>query len=145
MPAEGNRLAGLIVRRVKWEGSVASGLVTSFACDDVVPGGGINQILPHPGDPELREDYARDANAYVSLAVRGNGPIPRPAGFPWPWGDALPVVEEAAPDVRVINLETIVIRSASVTESSRPLARGLVLTFTSADCLELGEVRPHRA
>jgi len=57
MPAEGNRLAGLIVRRVKREGSVASGLVTLFACGDVMPGGGINQILnclelgearPHP-------------------------------------------------------------------------------------------------
>ena len=30
----------------------------------------------------------------------------------WPWGDALPVVEQAAPDVRVINLETSVTRSA---------------------------------
>ena len=91
---------------------MASGLVTLFACGDVMPGRGIDQILPHPGDPELREHYARDANAYVRLAERANGPIPRPAGFSWPWGDALPVVEEAAPDVRVINLETSVTRSA---------------------------------
>ena len=62
--------------------------------------------------PELREDYASDANAYVRLAERVNGPIPRPAGFSWPWGDALPVLEEAAPDVRVINLETSITRSA---------------------------------
>ena len=96
----------------KWKGSVASGLVTLFACGDVMPGRGVDQILPHPGDPELREDYASDANAYVRLAVRANGPIPRPVGFSWPWGDALPVVEEAAPDVRVINLETSVTRSA---------------------------------
>jgi poly-gamma-glutamate capsule biosynthesis protein CapA/YwtB (metallophosphatase superfamily) len=91
---------------------VASGLVTLFACGDVMPGRGVDQILPHPGDPELREDYASDANTYVRLAVRANGPIPRPVGFTWPWGDALPVVEEAAPDVRVINLETSVTRSA---------------------------------
>ena len=87
-------------------------LVTLFACGDVMPGRGIDQILPHPGDPELREDYASDANAYVRLAERVNGPIPRPVGFSWPWGDALPVVKETAPDVRVINLETSVTRSA---------------------------------
>ena len=91
---------------------MTSELVTLFACGDVMPGRGVDQILPHPGDPELREDYVRDANEYVTLAERANGPIPRPAGFSWPWGDAVAVVEEAAPDVRVINLETSVTRSA---------------------------------
>ena len=71
---------------------MSTGLVTLFACGDVMPGRGIDQILPHPGDPELREAYAGDANAYVRLAERANGPIPRPAGFSWPWGDALPVL-----------------------------------------------------
>jgi poly-gamma-glutamate capsule biosynthesis protein CapA/YwtB (metallophosphatase superfamily) len=112
MSAAGNRLACLIVRWAKWKGSVASVLVMLFACGDVMPGRGVDQILPHPGDPELREHYASDANAYVRLAERANGPIPRPVGFSWPWGDALPVVAEAAPDVRVINLETSVTRSA---------------------------------
>jgi len=92
--------------------SMTTGLVTLFACGDVMPGRGIDQILPHPGDPELRELYVGDANAYVRLAERANGPIPRPAGFSWPWGDALAVLEEAAPAVRVINLETSVTRSA---------------------------------
>jgi poly-gamma-glutamate capsule biosynthesis protein CapA/YwtB (metallophosphatase superfamily) len=91
---------------------LASGLVTLFACGDVMPGRGVDQILPHPGHPELREEYAKDANVYVRLAERANGPIPRPAGFSWPWGDALSAVEEAAADVRVINLETSVTRSA---------------------------------
>jgi poly-gamma-glutamate capsule biosynthesis protein CapA/YwtB (metallophosphatase superfamily) len=91
---------------------MAGRLVTLFACGDVMPGRGIDQILPHPGDPQLREDYVRDANAYVRLAVRANGPIPRPAGFSWPWGGALPEVEATAPDARVINLETSVTRSA---------------------------------
>ena len=72
---------------------------------------GVDQVLPHPGDPELREDYASDANAYVRLAERANGPVPRPAGFSWPWGDALPVLEEAAPAVRMMNLECSVTRS----------------------------------
>jgi len=91
---------------------MGTGLVTLFACGDVMPGRGIDQILPHPGDPELREHYADDANAYVRLAERANGPIGRPVSFSWPWGDALPVLEEAAPAVRIINLETSVTRSA---------------------------------
>jgi poly-gamma-glutamate capsule biosynthesis protein CapA/YwtB (metallophosphatase superfamily) len=90
---------------------MASRLVTLFGCGDVMPGRGIDQILPHPADPELREDYASDANAYVRLAERANGPIPRPVSFSWPWGEALRVIEAAAPDVRVINLETSVTRS----------------------------------
>jgi poly-gamma-glutamate capsule biosynthesis protein CapA/YwtB (metallophosphatase superfamily) len=91
---------------------MAGRLVKLFACGDVMPGRGIDQILPQPGDPGLRERGASDANAYVRLAERANGPIPRPAGFSWPWGDALPAVEEAAPDARIINLETSVTRSA---------------------------------
>jgi poly-gamma-glutamate capsule biosynthesis protein CapA/YwtB (metallophosphatase superfamily) len=75
-------------------------------------GRGIDQILPHPGNPGLREDHASDANAYVRLAERVNGPIPRPAGFSCPWGDALPVLKETAPDVRIINRETSVTRNA---------------------------------
>jgi len=91
---------------------MASELMTLFACGDVMPGRGVDQILPHPGHPELREDYVSDADAYVRLAERANGPIPRPVSFSWPWGDALPVLDEEAPDVRVINLETSVTRSA---------------------------------
>ena len=58
---------------------MGTGLVTLVACGDVMPGRGVDQVLPHPGDPELREDYASDANAYIRLAERANGPIPRPA------------------------------------------------------------------
>ena len=90
---------------------VGDGVVTVFVCGDVMPGRGVDQILPHPGDPELREPYARDARAYVDLAEDAHGPIPRPAGFGWPWGDALRVLEEIAPDVRVINLETSITAS----------------------------------
>jgi poly-gamma-glutamate synthesis protein (capsule biosynthesis protein) len=90
---------------------VGDGVVTVFACGDVMPGRGVDQILPHPGDPELREPYVRDARAYVDLAEDAHGPIPRPVSFGWPWGDALRVLEEIAPDVRVINLETSITAS----------------------------------
>jgi hypothetical protein len=90
---------------------VGDGVVTVFACGDVMPGRGVDQILPHPGDPELREPYVRDARAYVDLAEDAHGPIPRPVSFGWPWGDALRVLDEIAPDVRVINLETSITAS----------------------------------
>jgi poly-gamma-glutamate capsule biosynthesis protein CapA/YwtB (metallophosphatase superfamily) len=90
---------------------VGSDLVTVFFCGDVMLGRGVDQILPHPGEPALREGYIRDARAYVELAEAVNGPIPRPVGFDWPWGDALAVLDEAAPAARVVNLETSVTRS----------------------------------
>jgi poly-gamma-glutamate capsule biosynthesis protein CapA/YwtB (metallophosphatase superfamily) len=93
-------------------GGMAGGLVTLFLCGDVMLGRGVDQILPHPGDPELREEYVRDARTYVRLAEHANGPIPWPVSFGWPWGDALAALAEAAPDARVINLETSVTRSA---------------------------------
>src|SRR5215470_8485704 len=91
---------------------MAGGLVTLFVCGDVMLGRGVDQVLPYPGDPELREGSAGDARAYVRLAERAHGPIPRPAGFGWPWGDALAVLDQVAPDARVINLETSLTRSA---------------------------------
>ena len=87
---------------------MAAAPVQLFACGDVMTGRGVDQILPHPGDPRLREAYADDARAYVRLAERANGPIPRPVSFAWPWGDALQVLDAMAPDVRLINLETAV-------------------------------------
>ena len=89
---------------------MGDGLLTLFLCGDVMTGRGVDQVLPHPGDPELRERYAADARAYVRLAERAHGRIPRPAGFAWPWGDALRMLEDVAPDVRVINLETSITR-----------------------------------
>ncbi|MEV7804433.1 CapA family protein [Microbispora sp. NPDC088329] len=88
--------------------SAAGDPVTLFLCGDVMLGRGVDQILAHPGDPALEESCVRDAREYVELAEAANGPIPRPAGYSWPWGDALEVLDEAAPDVRVLNLETSV-------------------------------------
>ncbi|MFI9587865.1 CapA family protein [Streptomyces sp. NPDC052236] len=86
-------------------------VVTLFLCGDVMLGRGVDQILPHPGDPDLRERFIGDACGYVELAEAVNGPVPRPVDYSWPWGDALEVLDAAAPDVRVINLETSVTRS----------------------------------
>ncbi|GAA2401622.1 CapA family protein [Actinomadura vinacea] len=85
--------------------------VTLLLCGDVMLGRGVDQILPHPGDPALMEGYVRDARDYVTLAEVENGPIPSPVDFGWPWGDALAAMDEAAADARVLNLETSVTRS----------------------------------
>ncbi|GGW49377.1 putative polyglutamine synthesis accessory protein [Streptomyces lucensis JCM 4490] len=87
---------------------MSEGPVTLFLAGDVMLGRGVDQILAHPGDPGLREDYVRDARDYVALAEAAAGPVPRPVDPVWPWGEALPVLDRAAPDVRVVNLETAV-------------------------------------
>ncbi|MFI8191853.1 CapA family protein [Streptomyces sp. NPDC085946] len=84
--------------------------VTLFLCGDVMLGRGIDQILPHPGDPALREAYVSDARVYVRLAESAHGPVPAPVSPAWPWGGALRVLDEAAVDVRIVNLETSVTR-----------------------------------
>ncbi|EHK87720.1 CapA family protein [Saccharomonospora azurea] len=63
--------------------------VTLFLAGDVMPGRGIDQVLPYPGDHRLRE------------------PVP----FSWPWGSALQAIEHEAPTARIINLETSVTRA----------------------------------
>jgi poly-gamma-glutamate synthesis protein (capsule biosynthesis protein) len=80
--------------------------LTLFLCGDVMLGRGVDQILPHAGDPTLYERMVRDARTYVDLAVRVNGPIPRPVDWSWPWSDALQLLTAADCDARIINLET---------------------------------------
>ncbi|NEE09050.1 CapA family protein, partial [Streptomyces sp. SID7499] len=87
---------------------VGGGVVTLFLCGDVMLGRGVDQILAHPGDPALREAYVGDARAYVRLAESAHGPVPLPVDASWPWGEALWVLDEAAPDARIVNLETSV-------------------------------------
>ncbi len=74
-------------------------------------GRGIDQVLPHPAPPGIHEDYLKDARDYIRLAEERNGPIRTPVGFGELWGDALDEMERAAPDVRIINLETSVTTS----------------------------------
>src|SRR5437016_13351682 len=82
-----------------------------FLCGDVMTGRGIDQILPHPGNPVLYESYIRDARDYVQLAEETNGPIPQPVNFEYIWGDALAELDRARTDVRIINLETSITTS----------------------------------
>jgi poly-gamma-glutamate capsule biosynthesis protein CapA/YwtB (metallophosphatase superfamily) len=85
-----------------------SGVVTVLLGGDVMLGRGVDQILAHPGEPALREPYVRDARRYVDLAERIHGAIPRPVDWKWPWGEALAILDDIAPDVRLVNLETTI-------------------------------------
>ncbi len=76
---------------------------------DLMLGRGIDQILPRPGDPELRERYVKSAKDYVALAEGASGAIPRPVGFDYVWGEALAAFEPA--QIRIANLETSVTTS----------------------------------
>jgi poly-gamma-glutamate synthesis protein (capsule biosynthesis protein) len=79
-------------------------------------GRGIDQALPHPGNPVLYEPFVRDAREYVRLAESVHGPIPRPVEFAYLWGDALEALQRAGTDVRIINLET----SITLSEAAWP-------------------------
>jgi poly-gamma-glutamate synthesis protein (capsule biosynthesis protein) len=74
-------------------------------------GRGIDQIMPNPCTPRIHEPYICDARAYVELAEDANGPIPRSADFGYIWGDALDILKQVGPDVRIVNLETSVTTS----------------------------------
>jgi poly-gamma-glutamate synthesis protein (capsule biosynthesis protein) len=116
---------------------VGAGLVTLFLCGDVMLGRGVDQILPQPGDPTLREPSVRDARRYVELAEEVNGPIPRPVDFAWVWGDALPALDVAAPDIRIVNLET------SVTTSDEfAVGKAVLYRMNPANIPALTAVRP---
>jgi poly-gamma-glutamate capsule biosynthesis protein CapA/YwtB (metallophosphatase superfamily) len=85
--------------------------LTLLLSGDVMLGRGVDQILPHPGNPALYERQVRDARIYVDLAVRANGSILRPVDWSWPWGEALDLVENSDCDARIINLETSITTS----------------------------------
>jgi poly-gamma-glutamate capsule biosynthesis protein CapA/YwtB (metallophosphatase superfamily) len=78
---------------------------------DVMLGRGIDQVLPHPGDPHLYESWICDARDYVELAERARGPIPRPVGEAYVWGDALAAMKRTPPHARIVNLETSITTS----------------------------------
>ena len=93
--------------------------VSLFLCGDVMTGRAIDQILPHPSNPGLQEQYMHDARGYLALAERANGDIPHPASLSYVWGDALAELERRRPAARIINLET------SVTRSDTPWPKGI--------------------
>ncbi len=86
-------------------------VVTLFMAGDVMTGRGIDQVLPHPGDPRLFEPCVTNARDYVALAEQAQGPIRAPVDFAYLWGAALAELQRSAPDVRLINLETSITSS----------------------------------
>lgn len=108
---------------------------------DVMTGRGIDQILAHPSAPWLRESWVTSALAYVELAERAHGPIPRPVADDYVWGDVLDELAHLRPDLRLVNLET------SVTTSDACLPKGInyrmppvnigCLTAAGIDCCVL--------
>lgn len=89
-----------------------SEVVRVFLCGDVMTGRGIDQVLPHPGNPELHEPGALDARHYVQFAERANGSIPKPVSYDYIWGEALKELERAKVDARIVNLETSITTSS---------------------------------
>ncbi len=85
--------------------------ITLFLSGDVMPGRGIDQILPHPSTPRLHEPYVVHAGDYVALAEHKSGPLAKPVDYDYIWGDALVILEQLSPDVRIINLETAITTS----------------------------------
>jgi poly-gamma-glutamate capsule biosynthesis protein CapA/YwtB (metallophosphatase superfamily) len=112
-----------------------------FLCGDVMTGRGVDQILPHPSNPVLHERYVRSALEYLAMAEVKNGPIARPVGFSYIWGDAIEELEQAVPAARIINLET------SITTSEHFQPKGInyrmhpgnipCLTAAKVDCCVL--------
>ena len=110
----GHSAAGMKSAAVTPPGTADS--VTLFLCGDVMTGRGIDQVLPHPGDPLIHESYMKSALGYVDIAEEASGPIPKPVGFSYIWGDALRELDNLAPDLRIINLET----SVTTSDAFRP-------------------------
>ena len=81
-------------------------IITLFVSGDVMTGRGIDQVMPQSAPPALFEPFVRDARQYVRLAEERSGPILRPAGYAYVWGDALAELKQRQPLVKIINLET---------------------------------------
>lgn len=105
-------------------------------CGDVMTGRGIDQVLAHPCDPKLHEDYVASAEDYVGLAEQANGPIPRHAKPAYVWGAALEELDRMRPDVRIINLET------AITRSEDYVRKGINYRMSpeNADCLSAAAI-----
>lgn len=115
--------------------------VCLFLCGDVMTGRGIDQILPHPGDPLIHEPWLTSAEDYVRLATAANGGVARPVEFAYPWGDALAVLGRVQPDRRIVNLETSLTTSddwqpKGINYRMHP-ANAACLTAAGIDCCTL--------
>lgn len=114
-----------------------------FLSGDVMSGRGIDQLLPHSVDPKLHEQYVESAREYVALAEEENGAIPDPVSYNYIWGNALQILEEQQPDLRIINLETALttndhwLKSKGIHYRMHP-ANVELLQAADIDCVVLG-------
>jgi poly-gamma-glutamate synthesis protein (capsule biosynthesis protein) len=83
-------------------------MIKLFLAGDVMTGRGIDQILPHPCEPQIYENNLRSALEYVALAERASGTMRRPVRYDYIWGEALGELSRRKPHVRIVNLETAV-------------------------------------
>jgi poly-gamma-glutamate synthesis protein (capsule biosynthesis protein) len=86
-------------------------LICLSFCGDIMTGRGIDQIMPHPGEPVLRGQRAYDARQYVLAAEKAHGPIEPPVSCEYIWGELLGELDRAGVDLWVVNLETCITRS----------------------------------
>jgi len=86
-------------------------VIKLFLAGDVMTGRGIDQVLQYSNKPQIYEPYMKSAKGYVELAENLNGPVDEPVSCRYLWGDALDVLEQFDPDLRMINLETSITTS----------------------------------
>lgn len=98
---------------------MACSTIRVFVVGDVMLARAIDMIQPYSCDPKLYEGNGLSALDYVSLVVAKNGPLPDESerGPEYVWGDAIRILDQKLPDVRIINLET------SITTSHAPWPR----------------------
>ena len=105
-------------------------------CGDVMTGRGIDQIMRHPSDPKLFEDYIKTATGYVDLAEAIHGPIHKPVQSDYIWGDALEWLRHAEVDARIINLET----SVTYSRTSWPKGVNYKMNPKNVPCLTAAKI-----
>ncbi|MGB8624110.1 MAG: CapA family protein, partial [Paracoccaceae bacterium] len=112
------------------------GCLRLFLAGDVMTGRGIDQILPHPGDPTLYENFVASAEGYVALAENRVGPIRRPVPPAYIWGDLADDLAQANCDARIVNLET------TITTANEPEPKGINYRMSPANmpALVAGEI-----
>lgn len=101
--------------------------VELFLAGDVMTGRGVDQVLPHPCNPQIYEAYATSAIDYVRLAEKANGPIQKPMAYDDVWGDALAELDRRHLDARIVNLET------AVTQCADALSKGINYRMSPAN------------
>jgi poly-gamma-glutamate capsule biosynthesis protein CapA/YwtB (metallophosphatase superfamily) len=110
-PLLGILIPGIAANKNPARKTAEEDFIRIFLCGDVMTGRGIDQILPNPVDPELRESYLKSATGYVRLAENAGGNIRYPVEPRYIWGTALKYWKDLAPDRKIINLETSITTS----------------------------------